>query len=448
MEETPAPAAEAPRPELKKRAIGGATWVLATFGIQQILRFGSNWVLARILMPEAFGLMSLTQVFITGLELLSDAGIGPAIVQSKRGEDPKLLDTAWTLQIIRGLGLAACAAIVAWPAAAFYHQPLLFALIPVAGGGCAIRGFSTTRTHVLNRQIIMGRIMALDLGTQVISIGITILAAWHFRSVWGLLVGSLTGDFVRVTLGHILLPGPRPRFGWHPDAAKEIGRVGRWTLLSTATAFVVGNLDRLTLGRLLSPQELGVYSIALMMANTVQSVGRTIGSKILFPVLTETLREAPDRLYARFRKIRLAWALPTVAVFVVLAVWGDYLIRFLYKPVYWEAGWMLRLLAAGSVAAVINQCSGIVWPAMGEFKLITILMLIQIPILFGAMLLGHHLAGLRGLVAGVAVVEVFIYPVLSLFQRRLKVWQPEVDLPLFAGAGGLIALGFWLRGGL
>jgi hypothetical protein len=60
-------------------------------------------ILTRLLFPEAFGLMALVQVFMGGLQMFSDLGVNMSIIQSKRGEDPDFLNTAWTFQILRGL---------------------------------------------------------------------------------------------------------------------------------------------------------------------------------------------------------------------------------------------------------------------------------------------------------------------------------------------------------
>jgi O-antigen/teichoic acid export membrane protein len=116
---------------IKQLALKGTFWTIASYGVSQILRFGSNLVLTRLLLPEIFGLMSLAYVFITGLHLFSDLGIHTSLIQNKRGGDPEFLNTAWSLQIIRGMGLWICCVIVAVPAANFYNEPRLVWLLPV-----------------------------------------------------------------------------------------------------------------------------------------------------------------------------------------------------------------------------------------------------------------------------------------------------------------------------
>ena len=81
----------------------GSFLTVLNFGGHNILRLGSNLILTRILFPEAFGLMALVQVVLAGTEMFSDFGIRGSIVQSSRGDDPVFLNTAWTVQIGRGV---------------------------------------------------------------------------------------------------------------------------------------------------------------------------------------------------------------------------------------------------------------------------------------------------------------------------------------------------------
>ena len=88
---------------MKARALRGSLLTSISFGSENILRLVSNLVLTRILFPEAFGLMVLVQMVFAGASMLSDVGIKSAIVQDKRGDDPVFLNTAWAVQILRGL---------------------------------------------------------------------------------------------------------------------------------------------------------------------------------------------------------------------------------------------------------------------------------------------------------------------------------------------------------
>ena len=68
-----------------------------------MLRFGSNLLVTRLLVPKMFGVMAIAMLVMTGLAMFSDLGFKPNVVQSRRGDDPVFLNTAWVTQILRGM---------------------------------------------------------------------------------------------------------------------------------------------------------------------------------------------------------------------------------------------------------------------------------------------------------------------------------------------------------
>src|SRR6056297_1059184 len=143
---------------LGARAIRGSMLTFIKFGGANALRLGSNLILTRLLFPEAFGLMALTQVFLTGLQMFSQFGINASVIRSERGDDPAFLHTAWTVQIVRGIGLWLICFAVAYPAAAFYGEPQLEQLLPAVGLTAAINGLASINMVTVNRKLLLGRL--------------------------------------------------------------------------------------------------------------------------------------------------------------------------------------------------------------------------------------------------------------------------------------------------
>src|SRR4051812_6014984 len=85
---------------LRARIVRAGSWMIGGQLISQVIRLATNIVLTKLLFPDAFGLMSVVNIMITALGLFSDIGVARSIVQSPRGEEPAMLDTAWTVQII------------------------------------------------------------------------------------------------------------------------------------------------------------------------------------------------------------------------------------------------------------------------------------------------------------------------------------------------------------
>src|SRR5262249_34908258 len=133
----------------------------------QALRFAFNLLLTRLLAPELFGLMALVNLFLQGLQMFSDLGIRQVVMAHRDGEDPDFLDTAWTLQVIRGLILTVAAGLLAAPLAALYNQPDLCWLLPLTGLTAALAGLEATGPLVLARRLVRGPLVLMELGSYL-----------------------------------------------------------------------------------------------------------------------------------------------------------------------------------------------------------------------------------------------------------------------------------------
>lgn len=351
---------------LKKEAVRGTLWTVASYGISQILRFGSNLILTRLLAPQIFGLMTLINTFIIGLALFTDTGVGINIIQHKRGEEPIFLNTAWTLQVVRGCGLWLCSIIIAWPVAQFYNEPQLLWLVPTSGLITIIGGFGSTAEFVLNRRMAIGRLSLFELINQATSLAIVITWAFLSPSIWALVGGNVISSIITVFRSHRLLPELKNRFAWDQSVAKELFTFGRWIFISTILTFFASQIDRLVLGKAFPLEILGVYGIAFTLADMPKQVLGAISGKVLFPALSKVADLPRDELRAKILKNRKYILLLTGAGLAVLTAFGDILIDLLYDDRYAQAGWMLPILALGIWPAVVSQSIDPVLFAIGK----------------------------------------------------------------------------------
>src|SRR5690606_1258730 len=107
--DAPLPISPAEGPSLRRRAMRGTLLSVANVLGQQVLRLIGNVITTRLLFPEAYGLMVYVLIVMQGLQMISDVGIIPSIIQHERGEERAFLDTAWTIQILRGTFIAVLA---------------------------------------------------------------------------------------------------------------------------------------------------------------------------------------------------------------------------------------------------------------------------------------------------------------------------------------------------
>ena len=340
---------------VKKLAIRGTVWTIAGYGASQILRFGSNLILTRLLLPDVFGLMALVYVFITGLHLFSDIGIGPSIIQNKRGEEPDFYNTAWTMQVIRGVVLWLGCLLIAWPIATLYGKPELLLLLPVVGLSTVVEGFKSTSLFTLNRQLAVSKLAIFEFGGQVVGITVMIAFAWFYHNVWAIVFGNLVSLGVQLVWSHQLIPGLRNRFVWEQSAVKSIFSFGKWIFISTALTFLAEQSDKLILGKLISFADLGVYGIAFALSDIPRQILMALSSKVLFPTFSKFAELPREEFRAKILKNRKPFLLAATLGVTVLASFGDKLIPILYPKAYGNAAWMLPLLAIGFWPRILTQ---------------------------------------------------------------------------------------------
>jgi len=437
---------------LKKLAIRGTVWTIASYGASQLLRLGSNLLLTRLLFPKLFGLMALVNIFIVGLHLFSDIGVGPSIIQNKRGDDPAFLNTAWTLQVMRGFGLWFCCVLIAWPIAKFYSEPQLLWLIPVVGLSTIISGFNSTALFTLNRGMAVGQLAIFELGGQVISLTVMIVWAWFSPTIWALVIGSLVSSSIQMVWSHRLMPKSPNRFAWDQDAVNALFFFGKWIFISTALTFLAEQTDRLILGKLISFEMLGVYGVAFALADIPRVVILAISSKVIFPALSKLADLPRETLRAKILHNRKLVLLVLAVGLTLLVSLGDMLILAMYDLRYAQAAWMLPIMALGIWPRVLTQSIDQALFAVGKPIYVAYGSLFKFVFVAIGLPLGFYLMGLAGAVIVVALNDLPFYGAVTygLWREELSVVLQDINATaLFLGLltvvlVGRVILGFGL----
>lgn len=425
------------RSDLKR----GSAWVLAGYVGGQALRLGGNLVLWRLLYPQAFGLMALVNTLLQGLHMFSDIGIGPSIVQSTRGDEPVYLNTAWTLQVMRSFVLYAVAAVGAHWFAAFYKAPELTALIPFVALVTIVAGFNSTRLLTARRHVALGRVTAIELASQGSGIAIMLPWAYFSRDVWALGGGAIFGAIVKLVLSHTFLPGIRNKLTMDRDCARGLLTFGRWVFLSTLLTFAALQSDRLIFGKLVTLEQLGVYSIAAVWAGVPTAVVTQVSGSVIFPVLSR-VHNAGGKLGPALRQARTPWLILAGWMVACLLSGGPALIRFLYDERARDAQWILQLLAVGAWFVGLESANRMALAAMGRPQWMAVDSTAKLVGMAVMIPLGYHLRGFQGAVAGFASAEAFSYTasVIGLARARISGLLFDVGLSVLTVVTALLGM--------
>jgi O-antigen/teichoic acid export membrane protein len=374
--------------------------------------------------------MTIVNTFILGLNLFSDIGIGPSIIQSKNGNDRNFLNTAWTIQVGRGFALWIVACLMAIPAANFFGEPIIAYALPVSGLTALLAGFNSTKLATANRQLLMRQLTVIDFGAYVVGVIVMLVWAWASPTIWAPVAGGLVTSALMMSMSHLVLKGEGNRLRWDTESALEIWKFGRWIFFSTALTFLATQSDKLVIGRIMDTEFLGILAPAYMLARMLQEGMMQLGYKVLFPSYAELDRKQPERLYPILRQSRLALIALGWAGSFVFIFFGKSIIELLYDERYFEAGWMLEILAVGTLVGVLSVTYDHVLVAKGKTFTVAVLMGIQFVLTIVCIYLGNIWGGGQGVIIGLASVGWLIYPFKAIWLRRYKLWQAEVDLPV------------------
>lgn len=428
---------------LKARALRGAAVSVGAMGAAQILRFGINMVLARLLFPEAFGIMALVAVAMTALQMLSDAGLRASVVQSARGDDPAFLGTVWTLQAFRGALICGAVCLLAGPLAALWEVPELAAILPVAGLAAVIGGLAPTRVLVAQRHMALGRLARLDLTAQAAGGLVTIGLALTLGSVWALVLGNLVHAAALLALQAARLPGPRQPPRLERRAVGEVVSLGKWLFLSTIASFAINQGDRAVLGAAVEPGMLGLYSIAFALATLPLMMARRLSAQVVFPLyrMRHPLDGAANRRdLFRARRGAAAGALALSAG----AAWaGPPLVGLLYDHRYAAAAPMVAMLAMAMVPAIVLQGMTHAALARGDSRSFMIVNVATAAAQTAVLLWAAPRFGIPGAALAMGLGPVLSYPVLARVLRRYANWDPAGDAALLLFGLAVTGAGLW-----
>ena len=208
-----------PSLSLRKRAIFAGAWNLGALVTSQAMRLGGNLIMARLLMPEMFGIMIIATTVSVIIHLLSDVGLRQNIIQSPRGDDPVFLNTVWTVQIVRGFVLFATTLLIAgfawfaqaiqlWSPESTYGAPELPLVLAITGFSAIIYGFQSTKVDVAVRSFQQKKVVLAEFASQIAGLLVMLVIGYFTRSIWSLVGAGLVSALVSLLLGHFWFPGP------------------------------------------------------------------------------------------------------------------------------------------------------------------------------------------------------------------------------------------------
>lgn len=405
----------------RQKAIRSTAWVMAGTLISQVLRASTTVILARAFLgPDQFGLVALVTIFVSGLSMLSDLGIGTDVIRHPRGDEPAFLDTAFIIQAGRGLILYGLAIALAYPFAAIYHQPKLLWLVIAASFQLVIQGFTSSSIWTLTRGLRNDTLTILTVTSDFTALVVAVAWAACSPTAWALVAASLTRPLI-TAVGSYIVSKRTFSMLWDVTAARDIFSFGAGMFLSSLTFFFVSEAERLYVAKFISIAELGCFSLALTFSALPNlAFGKVIG-QVFYPLISETARSNHDRAVKDYRRMKILLFAVCLSFSVVFILFGKLIVHLLLGPKYVATGWMLQLLGFRGAFQLFSGATATMLFALGFSRYAAASNLVRLVFLATGLTVSFYYFGFRAAVWVLAASPVVAHiPLLFGLRRHFR----------------------------
>ncbi|MBU0635275.1 MAG: lipopolysaccharide biosynthesis protein [Candidatus Omnitrophica bacterium] len=364
---------------LSEKAVRGGFWVFAARIFDRLFGIISKVILARLLAPNDFGLMGIALLALGIFESFSKTGFQAALVQ-KKGRIDEYLDTAWTLQAIRGVVLFATLFFAAPFFGAFFKTPLAVNIVRVIGLAFLFENLTNIKVVLFSKELEFNKQFFYQISGTIANLVTAIFLAFTTRSVWALACGFLMGHFVRCIISYSII-AYRPRFKIDWDKGKELFNFGRWVFTSTILMFFASQGDDIFVGRIISATALGFYQMAYYISNTPATELAHVISTIAFPLYSKLQGEF-KRLQRAFLIIVKLTALISFPLAGIIFMLAPDLIQIFLGEKWLPVITPIQILCIFGLLRANAATGGPLVLSLGKPKIQTVFSFIHIVILF------------------------------------------------------------------
>lgn len=355
-----------------------ALWNLMQFGAGKFVTFVSTIILARLLAPEAFGLVAMALLAINVFDRLKDFGVGAALVQHKE-RFTQVAATGTTLTVATSVALGVSCLIGAPGLASLLGEPTLTPIVQALSVMLLVSGLAVVPDAALQRRMQFRRRLVPELGGATIKAVLSIGLAMAGLGVWSLVWGQIAGTIFTTAFYWVgyLRSEPGRLLGWSPDAARSLLRFGAPISGIALLSLVLDNIDYFVIGRRLGATQLGYYTMAFRLPELLVVSVCAVISQVLFSSFSRLQHDKPA-LQLQFLSAVSTVATITVPTGLGLAAAAPALVPVILGPEFGESIPLLQLLGVYAAIYSLSFHAGDVFKATGRTGLLLITSLAQL----------------------------------------------------------------------
>jgi lipopolysaccharide exporter len=394
---------------LREKALHGGTWLGLGSVSAQITRFGRNILLTRLLAPESFGVMAIVLSVSSMMDTFTEIGIKEAIIQNPDGEEDRYINSAWWLAFLRSLLIYGMVFISAPHVASFYHNAKLTSLMRVALLSILFNGAMSPRAFVALKLMNFKKWAYIQYGSNIAGTVLTVALTFVLRNVWALAIGFAAEYAVLCITSYLLCPF-RPTLKIHKDSARELLRFSQGIFGLSFLNLIFARTDIFVLGRVISAEQLGFYTIATYLAQVPAYFAMNWLGQILMPIFSH-LKQDYARINDTLAKVTSTVVVLFMPAFIFVVLTGRTLLSVLYGPRYASAFWPLVFAVLVAFVNIANAQITTVLYAAGKPQLhricVAVMAIVMVVLIYPSVRLwgiaGAQLSALLAIVVGYTI---------------------------------------------
>jgi PST family polysaccharide transporter len=431
-------------PSSQSESIGGPAkrgiaWALSSNVVIQGFQFAVGVVLARLLLPEDFGVFAITSIF-TGLAAnIANIGLGAALVQRREISEQHRRTMLATNLSTSSLIVALLILISPWVGRFFQHQ-LAGPILILVSFNFLINSASSVSFSLLSRALRFRVISIIEASSMVVHALVAITMALRGFGVWSIAWGGIAQSLFRC--GALIATGGwAPRLGWSRPAFGDLISFGAALTVKRLLNYCAANVDYFVIGRRLGPVSLGYYTRAYsLMTLPLTQLSRVIMG-VLFPAFSR-IQDDNERLVDGYQRVVLATALVSFPFLAGLLVTAPVLIGFVYGEKWLPTVAPLQIMCVAGMMKSVSTFVGSIVNAKGQVMAEVRRQAVYLVLLIGGTWLGSYwgTTGVAWAVVGASLIMLIMMQSLlnGMIGMRWRSYLASVWPPL--AASGIMAL--------
>ncbi len=413
--------------QYSKHVVSGVTWTTIQTLINRSSGFIVKMILARLLFPEDYGIVGMAVVFSGFFKSFTDLGFGSAIIQRDEEviNDTYLSTAFWSNIIWSLLSYLLLVFLISPFAASFYNESILIHVIPALGIPIITYPLFLVQRSVMTKNLNFKKIAVINNTASVVSGIIAVALAYFGFGVWALVAQSVIQSLIELPLYYKNSPW-KPKWVFDKEAFRDMFGFGSFTTLSSLTYKFSSQGDYFLVGKILGKIELGLYSFAFILTDSIRIQVRQIIDVVMYPIYSKAKNDFDLQVKFLNKSILFNSLLisPIMGLLFISTEW----VTILFGEKWIDSLLVIKLVSISVIIQILTNSFSTIMRANNksyiEFKLQVIKVFVfYLPVIF----IGTYYYGLIGCSVSVIIGRIFVN-LINLWALKFYLRIPVMDL--------------------